>query len=506
MTTVGRVYLVGAGPGGPEYLTLRAAEVLSRADVVLYDDLSDERLLLLAPATAECRDVGKRVGRPSTDQEEICRMLVALCQTGHTVVRLKSGDPFIFGRAVPELNALEAAGCPFEVVPGISTALAAPLFAGIPLTDKHWSQHFCVFTAHEVETLPWQKLAGIDTLVILMGTRRLDLVACKLMDCGRPPVMPVAVIFWAGRPEQRTVVTSLEHLSEAIPYTAEPAVIVVGPVVRYRERFAWFDRRPLFGRRILVTRAVEQAGEWATDLRELGARVSEMPALTVGPPDSWEPLDRAIGRLGAYGWLILTSTNGVEAFFSRLRSHGLDLRALAGMRVAVVGPKTAQSAAAFGLLPDFVPPDFVADSLLEAFPERERLMGQEVLFVRVESGGREAITSQFETWGAIVDEVPGYATGCPAIADPAALAALAAREVDCITFASSKTVRNFARLIGPEQISKWLEPPLALASIGPQTSQTCRELFGRVDVEATTYTLSGLREAVVTYFAKGHPE
>ncbi len=495
----GKVYLVGAGPAGVEYLTIRARSVLEKAEVVLYDDLADPGLLKLAPQ-AECIDVGKRAGVPGAGQAQICQMLVEHCLLGQQVVRLKSGDPFIFGRAVEELEALAAAGCAFEVVPGVSSALSAPLFAGIPLTDKAWSRHFCVFSAHDLETLPWQQLAGIDTLVILMGVRQIAQIAEKLMDSGRPPAMPVAVIYWAGRATQRTITGTLETIARQVQKEhPDPAVIVVGPVVRHRKTLNWFDRRPLFGKTILITRSAEQASTFSERLGDLGARVLEMPALVVAPPASWDALDAAIEHIRAYRWLILTSANGVEAFFNRLHQRNLDLRALGDVRVAVVGPKTAQVARQYGLIADFVPTEFVADRLLDEFPDRVSLSGARVLFVRVESGGREAISRRLTEWGALVDEVAGYATGCPTVADPECVAALRAGQVDCVTFASAKTVRHFAQLLKHEDLEKLMEP-LQIASIGPQTSIACRECLGRVDIEAGAYTLDGLAEALVGYF------
>jgi uroporphyrinogen III methyltransferase / synthase len=502
---VSQVFLVGAGPSGRDYLTARAIEVLAQAEVILYDDLVDRQLLVLTPQNALHLDVGKRAGQPSMDQSEISALILFHARAGRRIVRLKSGDPFIFGRAVEELEALSAAGFDFEVVPGISTALAAPLLAGIPLTDKAWSQHFCVLSAHQVENLPWQALAQIDTLVILMGTRSLTTIATHLMDCGRPPAMPVAVIYWAGRPEQRTIVGTLETIAQQVLQETGPAVIVIGPVVRHREKFRWFDRRPLFGRRILVTRAAEQSTEFSLALRSLGAEVLEMPALIVTPPASWEALDRAIAEIRSYQWLILTSANGVVAFFERLKFHSLDLRALADVRVAVVGPKTAKVAAEFGLLPDFMPNSYVADALLAEFPDREKLSGTRILFIRVESGGREVITQQLSGWGAQVDEVAGYATHCPTTADPDCLAALHTGQIDCVTFASSKTVKNFVQLIASPHFSEWFSK-IKIASIGPQTSKTCMEYFGRVDAEATEYTLEGLQSVVVQLLSRSQPD
>ncbi|MBD2103196.1 uroporphyrinogen-III C-methyltransferase [Leptolyngbya sp. FACHB-261] len=493
----GKVYLVGAGPGGAEYLTLRAQQLLAQATVVIYDALADQELLRLTEPGCLHLDVGKRGGEESAAQAEINQLLVSHCQTGAQVVRLKSGDPFIFGRAVPEVQVLVEAGCAFEVVPGISSALAAPLFAGLPLTEQHSSRCFAVLSGHDLELLPWSALAQLDTLAILMGTRQLAEITARLVASGRVASTPVAIVRWGGRPQQQVWTGTLADIAEQTKgIQLSPAVIVVGEVVKYRQWLRWYDARPLSGKTVLVTRSVEQSGQFTELLREQGARVVEMPALVIGPPsDECQALDQAIAELASFQWLILTSTNAVEVFFERLAICGLDARALAGLKIAVVGRKTAQSLRAWNLNPDFVPPDFVADSLVEHFPEAN-LQGVRLLFPRVESGGRDALVAGFRQRGADVVEVAGYQSSCPDQAEPQAVAALQAGEVNFVTFASSKTVRNFVKLLSPHNWQPWLQA-VTIASIGPQTSQTCIELLGRVDLEATEYTLEGLTEVIV---------
>jgi uroporphyrinogen III methyltransferase / synthase len=505
-----KVYIVGAGPGDISYLTIRAQQLLTQAEVLIYDALVDRDLLDLVPETCELVDVGKRGGRPSMLQAEIDLLLVEYAQTGRMVVRLKSGDPFIFGRVTAEIDALMAANCEYEVVPGLSTALVAPLLACIPLTDPVLSRGFAVVTAHLPDDLDWDALARIPTVVILMGARQLAEIVAQLLKHDRSANTPIAVIRWAGTPQQQVWVSDLGQI---ISVTAEvdlsPAVIIVGQVVRLREylkcgsstlpivRDLNLDRQsnsaPIAGKTILVTRAAKQASEFSQMLKTRGARVLEMPTLEIVPPSSWQDLDRQIDRLKDFHWLILTSTNAVDAFFARLQQAGKDSRALAGIKIAVVGQKTAQSLQQHGITPDFIPPDFVADALVSNFPVVPS--GQRMLFPRVETGGRAVLVREFTTLGAEVVEVSAYESQCPIEIDADVLTALRQERVDIITFASSKTVKHFCQLIGTSLPSGW-QDRVGIASIGPQTSETCRSLLGKVDIEATEYTLPGLVAAL----------
>jgi len=550
----GKVYLVGAGPGDVAYLTVRAQQLLAMAEVLVYDALVDPQLLGLVSDNCRQLDVGKRGGRPSMKQAEIDRLLVEQCQQGKQVVRLKSGDPFIFGRSTSEIQSLLAAGCAFEVVPGISSALAAPLLAGIPLTDPVLSRCFAVLSGHDPAELDWKTLSGIETLVILMGGRHLGEIVDRLQEYGRSPKTPVAVIRWAGHPQQEVWTGDLGNIvSVTAGVSLSPVAIVIGEVVGLRPylRSDGLDRTvsinedfksyiqnpqsqisipvtntqhptsitdqhsqispssptplpvdgeglgvgsPLAGKTILVTRSVNQSEEFTNLLQQAGAMVIEMPTLEIGPPSSWESLDRAIANIQTFNWLILTSTNGVDYFFARLEAQGKDVRALAGLKIAVVGKKTAQRLKQHCLNPDFIPPDFVADSLVENFPEQ--LEGQKILFPRVETGGREILVQELTAKGAMVIEVPAYQSQCPATAPALALDALESKAVDAITFASSKTVQYFCQLIGELRSADVLEG-VWIASIGPQTSKTCQQLLGRVDVEAKEYTLEGLFQALL---------
>ena len=513
----GKVYLVGAGPGDCNLMTVRSQKLLSQAEVLIYDALIDIPQLELIPATCRKLEVGKRGGKPSAQQQEINRLLVEHCKSGKQVVRLKSGDPFIFGRSSAEIQALITAGCEFEVIPGISSAFAAPLLAGIPLTDPVMSRCFAVMSAHEPDALEWEALVRIETLVILMGGRNLSEIIRKLHHHGRSPETPIAIIRDCGRPEQQIW---LGTLSDIVQQTAgeslSPCVIVIGEVVRLREYLIGPQSTnmsdtpasanhslPLAGKTILVTRAASQSGQFSDRLQQLGARAIEMPALVIGAPSSWEPLDSAIAQLSSFHWLILTSHNAVDCFFQRLQAKGKDARSLFGIKIAVVGKKTAESLRSHSLQPDFIPPNFVADSLVENFPDN--LENCKILFPRVESGGREVLVKEFTAQGAQVIEVPAYQSCCPETIDPIALTALQNQAIDIITFASSKTVHNFCHLIEttPEfSLSEdWLQS-VCIASIGPETSKSCQNLLGKVDVEATEYTLDGLTEAIVQWATK----
>ncbi len=499
---MGKAYIVGAGPGDVGYLTVRAQQILTQADVLIYDALVDRRLLDLVPATCTLVDVGKRGGQPSMPQAEIDRLLVMYAETKPQVVRLKSGDPFIFGRVTAELNALIAANCEFEVIPGLSTVLVAPLLAGIPLTDPVLSRGFAVITAHQPDDLDWDALARMSTLVILMGARTLGEMIAQLLKHGRPVTTPIAIIKWAGTSQQQVWVSDLGRIVvETATVELSPSVIVIGQVVRLREYLHWSRSTgpgqvhylPLAGKTVLVTRASGQNHEFTQMLRSRGAQTIEMPTLEIVPPSSWQELDTQIERLSDFDWLILTSTNGVEYFFGRLHHAGKDSRALAGVKIAVVGQKTAKSLEQYGIIPDFIPPNFVADALISNFPMS--VASQRILFPRVETGGREVLVQEFTNLGATVVEVAAYQSRCPIEIDPTALAALESQQVDIITFASSKTVKYFCQLVGGRLRSGW-QDRVWIASIGPQTSATCRSLLGKVDVEASEYTLPGLVAAL----------
>jgi uroporphyrinogen III methyltransferase / synthase len=482
------VYLVGAGPGDPGLITVRGAEVLGRADVVVYDRLVAPSLLELSPPAAERVSVGKAPGRVEMEQADINQLLVERGRdTGSTVVRLKGGDPFVFGRGGEEAEALVAAGVPFEVVPGITSAIAAPAYAGVPVTHRGASTHFTVVTGHEdpakgTTDVDWPALARAGgTLVILMGAGRIGDIAGQLVTAGLDPDTPVAAVRHGTRPDQRTVRATLGTIATSGPVEA-PAAIVVGAVAGLD--LAWFEARPLFGKRVVVTRAREQASGLRARLERLGAAVVELPAIQI------EPVDVTVPDLSAYDWLVLTSANGVIALFERgLGPTGRDARALAGVRVAAIGPGTAAALAARGIRADLVPDRFVAEALLAAFPPPSA-PGARVLLARAEQA-RDVLPDGLEAKGYRVDVLAAYRTvaGTP---DADVVAAVRAGDVDAVTFTSSSTVTNFCDVLGALP-----DPHPLVASIGPVTSKTAFERGLRVDVEADEHTIDGLVAALV---------
>ena len=478
------VYLVGAGPGDPGLLTRRGEELLRAADVVVYDRLAPGALLELAPPGAELIDVGKAPGNAAMTQSEINALLVARGTAGREVVRLKGGDPFVFGRGGEEAEACIAAGVAFEVVPGITSAIAAAAYAGIPVTHRRVSTSFTVVTGHEDPTkggsdTDWDALARAGgTLVILMGAGRVAEIAKALIAGGRAESTPVAAVRFGTRPEQRTVRATLGTIAEA--GVESPSAIVVGDVAALD--FSWFERRPLFGRTVVVTRAREQASELSARLTALGATVLEVPAIMISP------LDFTVPDLSEFEWVIFTSVNGVDAFFERgLEPAELDARALAPVRIAVIGPGTAAALAKRGVRADLVPERSVAESLLDALPPGTG----RVLIPRAEEA-RYVLPAGLRAKGYDVELLTVYRTE-PAPADPAVVAYLRDGAVDGITFASASTVRNFCDAIG-EPLP---EPHPAVISIGPVTTVQAQAEGLRVDAEADPHTIDGLIEAVV---------
>ena len=478
------VYLVGAGPGEPGLLTVRAAEVLARADVVVHDRLAEPSLLDLAPPDAERIDVGKSPGQ-SVDQEALNRLLIERGRRGQTVVRLKGGDPFVFGRGGEEALALAAAGVEWEVVPGITSAIAVPAYGGVPVTHRGLSTSFTVVTGHSRHAVDtetnWEALAQAGgTIVVLMGVAHRGGIAGRLMAGGLAPATPVVAVRWGTRPGQTTVRTTLERL-ESTPLEP-PAVIVIGPVAGLD--LAWFERRPLFGRRVVVTRARADASALTGRLRALGAEVIELPTIAYrDPSDGGAALCEAAADLtaGRYQWVVFTSPRAVDRFVACLR----DARAFGASAIAAIGPGTAAALAGHSLVPDLVPPEFVAESLLAAFPAAGSGGGR-VLLPRA-AVARDVLPAGLEAKGWTVDVVEAYRTEV-APADPDTRAAAA--RADAVTFTSSSTVTNYAALV-PAGVARFV------ACIGPVTAATARAAGYHVDVVAGDHTIDGLVDALV---------
>lgn len=511
----GRVYLVGAGPGDPGLITVAGLERIKDADVIVYDRLISSRLLDHARPDAELIYVGKatpdgrgdrqvaQVGDDVTDQDSINAILIDKARVGKRVVRLKGGDPYVFGRGGEEAEALRAAGIPFEVVPGVTSAVAVPAYAGIPVTHRGVASSFAVVTGHEDPSkdqtaINWPHLAtAVDTLVFLMGAKTLPDIVEKLVANGRPAITPVAVIRWGTTPEQRTVTGTLADIVDRVREAGitAPAITVVGEVVRLRETLSWFEDRPLFAKRILITRTRKQASVLARLLAGEGAIPVELPAIEIEPSEDGAAISAAIDALtaGRYGWAVFTSANGVELFFGRLAERSLDARAFGSAKIAAIGPATATALSQRGITADLVPTEYVAEAVLEALCPHVSL-GDSVLIPRAESA-RPALVDGLRAAGVTVDEVPLYRAAVPAEAPPEALAALREGRIDIVTFTASSTVRNLVTLLGNTSPLTREGHPL-IACIGPITAKTAEDLGLPVDITASEYTVPGLVAAL----------
>jgi len=506
----GKVYLVGAGPGDPGLITVKGREVLRRARVVIYDQLASPELLKEAPPEAELIYVGKKAGAHALPQEEINRLLVAKAREALVVVRLKGGDPFVFGRGGEEAEALAAAGVPFEVVPGVTSAVAVPAYAGIPVTHRGLAALVTFVTGHEDPTkgksdIPWEHLAqSPGTLVFLMGVKNLAENCAQLLAGGRSPDTPAALIQEGTLLTQRTVSGTLGDIARRAREAgiSPPAILVVGEVAGLRERLKWWETRPLWGKVAVVTRTRQQAGALSRRLTELGARVLEVPALLILPPEDFGPLDRALAHLADYRWLIFTSANGVEAFFRRLGEQGRDLRAVGHLKLAAIGPATAQALARRGLTADLVPPSFVAEGLAEALlPQLHP--GDRVLLPRA-AQAREALPELLRHAGVEVEVVPVYRMVPPPEIPPEARPFLEEARVDILTFASSATVHHFAALVGRDRFLT-LARHAVVAAIGPITAQALGEYGITPQVQPHEYTIPALADALAAYFQGRRP-
>ncbi len=501
----GKVYLVGAGPGAPGLITVKGLNCLKQADVIVYDRLIDGSILDAARDDAERIYVGKGRGYHAKEQEDVNRLLVTKAREGKRVVRLKGGDPFVLGRGGEEAEALAANHIPFEIVPGVSSALAVPAYAGIPVTHRRLASSFTVITGHEApgkikSSIAWDKISvGSDTLVFLMGMANLAYIVDQLIQNGRPSSTPVAVISQGTSSRHRTVVSTLE---EIVSRTEEeslqsPAVIVVGEVVRLREQLQWFDNRPLFGKRVLVTRAERQASELSRLLLEYGAVPVEMPVIEISPPSTWEELDQAILNLKSYHWIVFTSVNAVDVFCKRLNALGLDMRQLAGIRIGAIGPATARALEERGIRPDYIPEVYTSQGFLAGFSSQD-IVECRVLLPRADIADSE-LADGIAGLGAEVHRVTAYKTSATTRAKAISQGKrmLSKGEVDVITFTSASTVNNLLAILGQE----WEVVNRArMACIGPTTAAALAVKGLKADIVASEHTIPGLVEAMEQYF------
>jgi uroporphyrinogen III methyltransferase/synthase len=503
--TKGKVFLVGAGPGDPGLITVRGKELIENADAIVYDALVNRQLL---PADAketgspELYFVGKRGGdAKSASQDEINELLVKLAREDKRVVRLKGGDPLVFGRGGEEAQALNDSSVPFEIVPGITAGVAAPAYAGIPVTHRGIATSVTFVTGSEMPgkgstQTNWSALAKSGgTIVLYMGTKTLPSISAALIEGGMPPEMPAAAIQWGTQPKQRTIVATLDTIADRATKAGitAPVITVIGYSVVLRDELSWFERRPLFGKRIVVTRAANQAPALTKKLRELGADVIEMPATRIARLDLTQ-VREAIARLNEYQWIIFTSQNAVAIFWEQLVGAGLDARALAGLRIAAVGPATAGALLEHGIIVDVVPERFVAEALLEKLSERDDVAGSSILYVTAE-GSREVLPDGLEEIGASVNHVLAYRSIVDGTGAARLVRALESHSADIVTFTSASSVRGYVDAVGEE-----LSRGSPAASIGPATSAAIRAAGIELKLEAEESTIDGLVDAIERAF------
>jgi len=500
------VYLIGGGPGSPDLVTLKGKKCIRRADIVIYDYLVSDSLLSLAGSEAELIYVGKQSGQHTMSQREINKLLIEKAGQGLRVARLKGGDPFIFGRGGEEGMALARAGIPFEVVPGITSAIAVPAYAGIPLTHRAYASTVSFITGHEdptkeTSTIDWGALAqSSGTLVFLMGIGNLPNIVQKLMDWGRPPECPVAVIANGTTPNQKTITGRLDGI---VPKARKarlnpPGVIVVGNVAALREHLNWFELKPLFGKTILVTRPEEQGAEFMEALSDLGAQCLQLPTIRIQPPASWRELDQAIAHLPEYDWILFTSVNGVKYFFERIGVAEKDGRCLSGVRIGTIGPKTAQALTERGIRPDLLPSRYCAEGLVEEL-EKVALKGKGILIPRPRIA-RDYLPEKLKALGATVDVVEAYRTVQPDYSHEELGGFFGKGTVHMITFTSPSAVDNFVALV-EERLPAMEIRKTPVACIGPITAQRAQVMGFTVAVVPSEYTADALARALVEFYS-----
>ena len=508
---LGKVYLVGAGPGDPGLITVKGRALLRRAEVVVYDYLANKKFLDHVPADAELIYVGKKGGGiHAQTQDEINQILVDKALSGRMVVRLKGGDPFIFGRGGEEIEVLAQHGIGFEIVPGVTAASAAATYAGIPITHRQYTATVAFVTGHEDPTkqdsaIAWDKLAtGVGTLVFYMGIKNLPNITERLIRYGRSPETPVAVIRWASTPLHQTVTGTLATIVEVVQKAAikPPAVIVVGEVVNLRPTINWFEKKPLLGKRIMVTRTREQASDLVMRLEEMGADCVEFATIALEPPDSWDPLDQAVDRIASFDWLLFTSINAIQFFFRRLFERGLDARALSGIKIAVVGTATAAELKGYGLKADLLPAtEFTGEGLAQTLIEQGA--GSARFLLPRAAKANEALPEILQQAGGEVTIVPVYQNVRPQGREEALRREFQER-IDMVTFTSSSTFTNFIYMLNPKDEAelRQLLDGVKIASIGPVTGKAIAKRGLSVDVQpAESYSIPTMVEAITEFYS-----
>jgi uroporphyrinogen III methyltransferase/synthase len=500
----GKVYIIGAGPGDAGLITLKGIDCLREADVVIYDYLVSKDLLKYARADVRFIYAGKQGGAHTLSQWQINDLLVKEAKAGNTVARLKGGDPFIFGRGGEEAEKLAANKIPFEIVPGVTSAIAAPAYAGIPLTHRGLTSTVAFVTGHEDPTkeksdIDWQALARIGTLVFLMGVKNIEKIVTELKDNGRAPKTPAALIRWGTTPRQEILEGTLSNIAMLAKEHkfAPPAILVVGEVVDLRDTLKWFDQKPLFGRGVVITRPEKQADDLAQLLLNEGANSIHFPTIKIVPPPDWRGLDAAIKNLEDYDWLIFTSANGVAFFFERLLAKKKDIRDLKGVKICCIGPTTAKQVQSKGIRVDLVPEKFISEGILECFTG-VNLRGKKILIARA-AEARDVLPTGLKKLGAKVDVVTAYVTVNSGKKKNDLEALFKENQVDVITFTSSSTVDNFVKIMG-RNFS--LPKGVKIACIGPVTAAAAKKAGLPVEVHQEEYTMEGLVQALIDYFGK----
>lgn len=505
MSTKAVVYLVGAGPGDPGLLTMRAHELLRECDCVVYDYLVNPELITIAPATAERHNVGKRGGEKSMSQNDINALLIQLARKHKRIVRLKGGDPFLFGRGGEEAVALSQAGIRFEIVPGVTSGIAVPAYAGIPVTHRAASSAVAFCTGHENPDknapLDWAALAKIETLVLYMGMHKLADICKGLIEHGKAKDTPACVIQWGTYAKQRVVEGTLTTLPELAKQSGigAPAITVVGDVVRFRDEIRWFDNRPLFGKTVVVTRSREQAGELSRQLEHAGARVVEYPVNRHEPPQNWDEVDAELGRLNDYNWIVFASANAVKSLWDRMRRRGLDARAFNGLKIAAVGPATAQVLAGIGMHADLIPKSFSGDELAkELIAAHQKVSSKPIRALLPQAdNANPKLQARLTDAGATVKSVIVYRN---LAVRP--LIDLSNETVHALTFASSATVERFVATVGKDAVAKMLAGGCRCYAIGPETASALRALNIACAAVADHATIPALVEQVVSDLGK----
>ncbi len=500
----GKVYIIGAGPGDAGLITLKGIECLKEADVIVYDYLVSKDLLKFARGDARFIYAGKQGGAHTMSQWQINDILVKEAKDGNIVARLKGGDPFIFGRGGEEAEKLAAGKIPFEIIPGVTSAIAVPAYAGIPLTHRGLTSTVAFVTGHEDPTkeksdINWQALAHIGTLVFLMGVKNIEKIVKELQENGKSPETPAALIRWGTTPRQEILTGTLANIAALARERkfAPPAILVVGEVVDLRDTLQWFDAKPLFGRGVVITRPEKQADDLAQLLAAQGANPIHFPVIKIVPPRDWRGLDAAIKKLDDYDWLIFTSANGVAFFFERLFAKNKDIRDLKGIKICCIGPATAQQVEGKGIKVDLVPKKFISEGILESF-SKTSLSGKKILIVRA-AKARDILPEGLKKLGAKVDVATAYETVSSGMKNKDLQRLFKENRIDVITFTSSSTVNNFVKIMGnnfklPENVK--------IACIGPVTEASARKAGFAVDIRQEEYTMQGLVGALISYFGK----